>query len=69
VAGLVRRVSKVVPDGMSSACRFSVTTIDQEEEKKRDDIKTAELDGRDQVTATVPGPVLFEKREQRSIIR
>jgi hypothetical protein len=30
---------------------------------------TAELDRRDQVTATVPGPVPFERGEQRSIIR
>jgi hypothetical protein len=39
------------------------------ERKKRDGIQTAELNRRDQVTATVPGPVSFEKREQRSIHR
>jgi hypothetical protein len=32
-------------------------------------IQTAELDRRDQVTAIVPGPVPFERGEQRSIIR
>jgi hypothetical protein len=37
--------------------------------KKRDGIQTAELDRRDQVTAIVPGPVPFERGEQRSIIR
>jgi hypothetical protein len=37
--------------------------------KKRDGIQTAELDRRDQVTATVPGPVPFERGERRSIIR
>jgi len=37
--------------------------------KKRDGIQTAELDRRDQVTATVPGPVPFARGEQRSIIR
>jgi hypothetical protein len=37
--------------------------------KKRDGIRTAELNRRDQVTATVPGPVFFERGEQRSIIR
>jgi hypothetical protein len=37
--------------------------------KKRKDIQTAELDRRDQVTATVPGPVPFERGEQRSITR
>jgi hypothetical protein len=41
----------------------------RKEGKKRDGIQTAELDRRDQVTATVPGPVPFERREQRSIIR
>jgi hypothetical protein len=41
----------------------------KKEEKKREDIQTAELDRRDQVTATVPGPVSFEKGEQRSLIR
>jgi hypothetical protein len=30
--------------------------------KKRDGIRTAELNRRDQVTATSPGPVSFEKR-------
>ena len=30
---------------------------------------TAELNRRDQVTATVPGPVPFARGEQRSIIR
>jgi hypothetical protein len=39
------------------------------ERKKRDGIQTAELNRRDQVTATVPGPVSFERGEQRSIIR
>jgi hypothetical protein len=37
--------------------------------KKRDGIRTAELNRRDQVTAIVPGPVSFERGEQRSIIR
>ena len=37
--------------------------------KKRDGIQTAELDRRDQVTATGPGSVPFERGEQRSIIR
>jgi hypothetical protein len=37
--------------------------------KKEDGIQTAELDRRDQVTATVPGPVPFARGEQRSIIR
>jgi hypothetical protein len=37
--------------------------------KKRDGIQTAELNRRDQVTATVPGPVSFERGKQRSIIR
>jgi len=32
-------------------------------------IQTAELDRRDQVTATGPGPVPFARGEQRSIIR
>jgi len=38
------------------------------EGKKRKGIQTAELDRRDQMTATVPGPVPVE-REQRSITR
>jgi hypothetical protein len=37
--------------------------------ERRKDIQTAELDRRDQVTATVPGPVPFERGEQRSITR
>jgi hypothetical protein len=41
----------------------------RKEGKKRKDIQTAELDRRDQVTATVPGPVPFERGEQRSITR
>jgi hypothetical protein len=42
----------------------------RKKEKKKDDIQTAELDRRDQVTATKSwSPVPFEKREQRSIIR
>jgi hypothetical protein len=41
----------------------------KEEGKKRDGIQTAKLDRRDQVTATVPGPVPFERGEQRSLIR
>jgi hypothetical protein len=41
----------------------------EEGRKKRDGIQTAELDRRDQVTATVPGPVPFARGEQRSIIR
>jgi hypothetical protein len=41
----------------------------RKEGKKRDGIQTAELDRRDQVTATVPGPVPFERGEQRSLIR
>jgi hypothetical protein len=41
----------------------------KEGRKKRDGIQTAELDRRDQVTATVPGPVPFARGEQRSIIR
>jgi len=41
----------------------------RKEGKKREDIQTAELDRRDQVTATVPGPVPFERGEQRSITR
>src|SRR5258708_8612553 len=41
----------------------------RKEGKKREGIQTAELDRRDQVTATVPGPVPFERREQRSITR
>jgi hypothetical protein len=40
----------------------------RKEGKKRKGIQTAELDRRDQVTATVPGPVPVE-REQRSITR
>jgi hypothetical protein len=41
----------------------------REQGKERDGIQTAELDRRDQVTATGPGPVPFERGEQRSIIR
>jgi hypothetical protein len=41
----------------------------RKEGKKRKSIQTAELDRRDQVTATVPGPVPFERGEQRSITR
>jgi hypothetical protein len=41
----------------------------RKEGKTRDGIQTAELDRRDQVTATVPGPVPFERGEQRSITR
>jgi len=41
----------------------------RKEGKKREDIQTAELDRRDQVTATVPGPVPFERGQQRSITR
>jgi hypothetical protein len=41
----------------------------KKERKKRDGIQTAELDRRDQVTAIVPGPVPFERGEQRSLIR
>jgi hypothetical protein len=41
----------------------------KEKERKRDGIQTAELDRRDQVTATMPGPVPFERGEQRSLIR
>src|SRR4029077_20076178 len=37
--------------------------------KKRDGIRTAELNRRDQVTAPVPGPVSFERGKQRSISR
>jgi hypothetical protein len=37
--------------------------------KKRDGIRTVELNRRDQVTATMPGPVSFERGKQRSIIR
>jgi hypothetical protein len=33
----------------------------KEQGKKRKGIQTAELDRRDQVTATVPGPVPFER--------
>jgi hypothetical protein len=41
----------------------------KEQRKKREGIPTAELDRRDQVTATSPGPVFFERGEQRSLIR
>jgi hypothetical protein len=41
----------------------------RKEGKKKDGIRTAELDRRDQVTATSPGPVPFERGEQRSITR
>ena len=41
----------------------------KEEGKNREGIQTAELDRRDQVTATAPGPVSFETGEQRSLIR
>ena len=38
-------------------------------QRSSDGIQTAELDRRDQVTATVPGPVPFERGEQGSITR
>jgi hypothetical protein len=38
-------------------------------ERREFAIQTAELDRRDQVTATVPGPVPFARGEQRSITR
>jgi hypothetical protein len=43
----------------------------KKEQKKKEErgYPTAELDRRDQVTATVPGPVPFARGEQRSIIR
>jgi hypothetical protein len=41
----------------------------KERRKEGKGIQTAELDRRDQVTATVPGPVPFERGEQRSITR
>jgi len=41
----------------------------RKEGKKRKGIQTAELDRRDQVTATVPGPAPFERGQQRSITR
>jgi FKBP-type peptidyl-prolyl cis-trans isomerase len=41
----------------------------RKQRKERDGIQTAELDRRDQVTATSPGPVPFERGEQRSILR
>jgi hypothetical protein len=41
----------------------------EQKSRKREGIQTAELDRRDQVTATSPGPVPFERGEQRSIIR
>jgi hypothetical protein len=44
------------------ARNFSVENWERQEEgKKRDGIQTAELDRRDQVTATVPGPVPFKR--------
>src|SRR3984893_15388732 len=41
----------------------------KEEGKKSEGIQTAELDRRDQVTATESWPSSLRKREQRSIIR
>jgi hypothetical protein len=38
-------------------------------QERREMDPTAELNRRDQVTATMPGPVSFERGEQRSIIR
>ena len=50
------------------ARNFSVENWERQEErkrsiqgKKRDGIQTAELNRRDQVTATSPGPVSFER--------
>src|ERR1700731_4066513 len=41
----------------------------EQKSRKRDGIQTAELDRRDQVPATSPGPVPFERGEPRSIHR
>jgi hypothetical protein len=41
----------------------------EQKSRKREGIQTAELDRRDQVTATSPGPVPFRKGEPRSILR
>src|SRR6266576_969865 len=41
----------------------------EQKSRKREGIQTAELDRRDQVTATGPGPVPFARGEQRSIHR
>jgi ABC-type antimicrobial peptide transport system ATPase subunit len=69
-----------VGDGLCEAIlvrNFSMEYWERQEErkkksiqgKKRDGIRTAELNRRDQVTAIVPGPVSFERGEQRSLIR
>ena len=41
----------------------------EKEHIRKQRVQTAELNRRDQVTAPVPGPVPFERGEQRSITR
>jgi hypothetical protein len=51
--------------------KFESKSLNSPEEVRKFDkgIQTAEPDRRDQVTATGPGPVPFERGQQRSIIR